>query len=219
MPLPSSVDRIERQLIRERVYVTLRDWIVHGVLEPNEKMRDVDLAGRLGVSRTPIREALRRLEDEGLVQTAANRWTRVSPLGVEDARRLYPIIWSLESLAVRIAAPELDGKDLREMTETNDRLARALAEKDAVQASAADRDFHFVFLRRTQNPELTKIIQDIKVKLRRIEIAYFDGSVTAQRSVIEHRRVLTALRKKDFEAAAAGIEANWRHSLTRLARV
>jgi DNA-binding GntR family transcriptional regulator len=219
MPQPDSIDRIERQLIRERVYNTLRDWIVRGLLEPNEKMRDVELADRLGVSRTPVREALRRLEDEGLVQTAANRWTRVSPLDVEDARRLYPIIWSLECLAARLGGPHLDARDLEEMSERNDRLAQALIEKNAVEASAADRDFHLVFTRRSENPELIKILQDLKVKLRRLEIAYFDGSLAAQRSVVEHKRILAALKKKDIEETAEAIEANWRNSLDRLAHV
>jgi DNA-binding GntR family transcriptional regulator len=217
MPLPNSIDRIDRQLIRERVYDTLRDWIVRGLLEPNEKMRDVELADRLGVSRTPVREALRRLEDEGLVQTQANRWTRVSPVDVEDARRLYPILWSLECLAARLAGPRLEARDLDEMAQANDRLAQALSGKNATDASAADRDFHQIFVRRSGNPELIKIIEDLKVKMRRLENAYFGGPLVAQRSVAEHKRILNALRKKDVEGTVLAVEDNWRNSLDRIA--
>ena len=217
MPLPAQVDPIKRQLVRERVYSTLRGWIVHGTLRPNEQMRDVELAGRLGVSRTPVREALRRLEDEGLVRAAPHRWTRVSPLDVGDARRLYPIIWSLESLAVRSAGLRLSGSDLREMAAANARIGLALRANDAVEASAADREFHAVFVRRTENPELVRILNDWKVKLRRLEVAYFGGRVVAQRSVVEHKRILSALRRKDVAAAGQAVEVNWRNSLERLA--
>ncbi len=218
MPLPKHVDRIGRPLVRERVYTTLREWIVRGTLRPNEKMRDAELAARLGVSRTPVREALQRLEDEGLVQTAPNRWTRVSPVDVADARRLYPIIWSLEVLAVRIAGARLDAQDLREMAEANDRLARALRQRNAPEASNADRSFHAVVVRRAQNVELTRILGDLKTKLRRLENTYFEGSVVARPSVVEHRRILEALRHHRIEEAAQALEANWRNSLGRLAR-
>lgn len=216
MPLPKTVDRIERQLLREQVYATLRDWIIHGVLQPNEKVRDVELAERLGVSRTPVREALRRLEDEGLVQTEANRWTRVAPLGLEDACELYPIIWTLEGLAIRMAGPVLTGADLDEMRQLNQRLARALQDKEPVEASAIDRDFHLVFIRRSGNQELIKILQGLKLKLRRLEAAYFGRCLVAERSVIEHEQIIAVLAAQDFDAAMRAVEANWRNSLARL---
>ena len=75
MPVPQT-DVLSRTFIRDDVYVSLHDWIVRGELEPGEKLKDKELAAQLGVSRMPIREALRKLEDEGLVETAANRWTR-----------------------------------------------------------------------------------------------------------------------------------------------
>jgi DNA-binding GntR family transcriptional regulator len=218
MPLPAQVAQIERRLVRERVYVTVREWIVSGTLRPNEKMRDVELAARLGVSRTPVREALQRLEDEGFVQTAPNRWTRVSPLDIGEAWRLYPIIWSLETLAVRAGGHQLTAADLREMTRTNERLARALRQRSAAEASAADRDFHAVVLRRSDNPELIRIVRDLKVKLQRLESGYFGGSVVAERSVAEHRRIVAALKMRRFEGAAKALEANWRNSLDRLSQ-
>jgi len=195
----------------------LLDWIVRGVLAPNEKVRDVDLARRLGVSRTPVREALRRLEDEGFVQTALNRWTRVSPVDVEEARRLYPIIWSLESLAMRTAGPELTASDLEAMRGANRRLRVALGAKDPVEASSADHDFHDAFIRRSKNPELLGILHGLKVKLKRIEVAYFNGCLVAERSVAEHDAVLHALTQADVEEAARAVEANWRNSLSRIA--
>jgi DNA-binding GntR family transcriptional regulator len=218
MPLPKRIDPIGRPLVRDRVYAALRDWIVRGTLRPNEKVRDTDLAARLGVSRTPVREALQRLEDEGFVRTAPNRWTRVSPLDVADARRLYPIIWTLEALAVRIAGARLDARDLRELADANDRLARALRQRNASAASSADRSFHAALVRRAQNEELSRILEDLKTKLQRLENTYFQGSIVARPSVLEHGRILDALRHHRIEQAAQALEANWRNSLDRLAR-
>jgi DNA-binding GntR family transcriptional regulator len=217
MPLPTAIKPIERPLVREQVYLRLLDWIVRGLLQPGEKVRDIDLAQRLGVSRTPVREALRRLEDEGFVQTAVNRWTRVSPVSVREARQLYPIIWSLESLAIRTAGAKFTTADHEAMQRANQRLRLALQGKSPVEASTADHDFHDVFIRRSENPELSNILHALKLKLRRIEVAYFDGCIVAERSVAEHEAILHSLARGDGEASARAVEANWRNSLSRIA--
>ena len=218
MPLPDTVGPIERRLLREQVYATLRDWIIQGVLQPNEQVRDQELAQRLKVSRTPVREALRRLQDEGLIQTEAQRWTRVAPVDPEDARRLYPIIWSLEGLAVRLAGPSLTAEDIEAMGEANRRLADALSRRDAVAASSADLDFHRVFVARASNAELADILDTLKVKLRRIETIYFGSSLAGERSVAEHEAIVVAFARGDIEQAAAAVETNWRNSLERIER-
>src|SRR6266567_2772095 len=89
-----------RSLLREEAYVRLRAWIIEGVLLPGSRLRDNEIADALGVSRTPVREAIRRLQDDGLVVAEASRWTKVAPLDVDAADRLYPIVWSLEALAI-----------------------------------------------------------------------------------------------------------------------
>lgn len=217
MPLPDSVGPVERRLLREQVYATLREWIIEGTLQPGEQLRDYELAGRLRVSRTPVREALRRLEDEGLVQAAAQRWTRVAPLDPAEAQRLYPIIWTLEGLAVRLALPTLAAGDIAAMKEANRRLAEALAQGDAVAASAADRDFHSTFVARAGNPELADILEGLKVKLRRLETAYFGSSLAGERSVSEHEEIIGAFDRRDAEAAVAAVVTNWQKSLERMA--
>jgi DNA-binding GntR family transcriptional regulator len=216
LPIPDQVPGPERHLMREEVYSTLRDWIVGNVLSPRERMRDTEFAERLGVSRTPVREALRRLADEGLVETAANRWTRVADIDVGDARRLYPIVWTLEPLAVRMAGERLTPEALDEMASANEGLLRSLEEGDGIAASEADATFHQCLVERSDNEELVKILRDVKTKLRRLEIAYFDGAPVAKRSVSEHERIVRALRRRNYERAAQAVERNWRNSLERL---
>jgi DNA-binding GntR family transcriptional regulator len=215
MPVPTSVPTLKRTLAREQIYAELRDWILSGSLASGERLHDMELAARLGVSRTPVREALRRLEDEGLVQTSPNRWTRVTPLEVGDALSLYPIIWRLESLAFDLAIDVLGDTELEELERTNQRLAAALEAGDALAASAADHEFHQIFIDRCGNSQLMAILRDAKMKLRRIEIHYF-GSLASRESVTEHASLLTSLELGDFEGVTAAIEANWQNSQRRL---
>ncbi len=216
MPLPDVVETIQPQLMREEVYLAIKRWIVEGALAPGEKVRDVELAERLGVSRMPIREALNRLADEGLVEMSANRWTRVSPLDPEDAKRIYPIIWSLERLAVRLAGPNLGSREIAAMTRSNARLRAALETHDPVLASRADAEFHQVYIDAAGNPELVKILAGLKVKLRRLEVAYFGGSLVASRSIEEHEAVIEAIRRGDIELAADAVRQNWQQSFERI---
>jgi len=216
MPLTATVARLEPQLLRDRVYVAVKAWIVDGILLPGERLRDVELAERLGVSRMPVREALTRLADEGYIQMAANRWTRVAPADPADADRIYPILAALEVLAIRLAAPHLGPAAIARMRESNERLRRAIETGDAVTASREDRELHGVYIDATRNPELIEILASLKAKLGRLEIVYFGGSVIAVRSADEHDHLIDALAQADVEAAVAIVTRNWQQSYERI---
>jgi DNA-binding GntR family transcriptional regulator len=216
MPVPSRTKKLSKTLMRAEVYADLRAWIIDGTLKPGEKLRDAELAEALGVSRMPVREAFLRLEDEGLVETSANRWTRVAHIDVWQAKRIYPLVIALEGLALSLAAHRLSEAEISKMEEANEQLSRALGEGRAVEASEADRRFHAVFVEVADNPELASMLDNLKAKLRRLEVAYFDGCMVADRSVAEHRQMLDALRDGDHARASKVLEANWRGSLERL---
>lgn len=209
MPIPEAVHTLERPILRETVYERLRDWIVQGVLEPAEQLRDQELASSLGVSRTPVREALRRLEDEGLVETAKNRWTRVSPLALSEARQIYPIVRVLEGLALELALPSLSKADLAAMQQANEALAQALEQQHPSRATEADLRFHQVFIDRSNSLELITMLTTLKHKYRRLERFYFGSASLGERSVKEHQQLLKALEKKDLTKAKTILEANW----------
>ncbi len=207
-----------RTLAREQVYRQVLDWIVDGTLGPGEVLRDAAIAGKLGVSRTPVREALRRLEDEGLVQTAVNRWTRVAPLNLAQAAELYPVVGTLEDLALGLAALSLTAADLDELDTLNVHISRALEAGDAQAAVRADAAFHDVWTRRSGNAELQGALAALKRKLQRVELAYFDVPGSARASVLEHAAVVDALRAHDQVAARHALRQNWQGSLDRLKR-
>ncbi|HLH67091.1 MAG TPA: GntR family transcriptional regulator [Solirubrobacteraceae bacterium] len=205
-----------RLLLRDEVYHHLRDLIITGGLEPGMQLRDTEIANELGVSRTPVREALRRLEDEGLVEMVASRWTRVSPLDLTESERLYPIMWTLENLAISLTTLPIAPETLAQLHEANDRLREALMAHNSVAASQADADFHEVIARASGNDELLRLIRDLKNRVRRFEIFYFGSQVLAERSHEEHVSMIEALEAGDLNAAARISEQNWRGSLERL---
>lgn len=216
MPVPQNSEQISRFSMREEVYNTLLRWIMEGVLLPGEKILDKDLASRLGVSRTPVREALRRLEDKELIVSSANRWTRVAEVSFEEPERIYPIIWTLEELALTQVFHDITAADIKQMKSINKMMKKAVQEKDPVKTSWADVEFHRVYIEKTNNCHLVSILNDLKVKYRRVEMTYFSGSDYATHSLSEHDNILTALEDKDLQKALEQIRLNWQNSLARI---
>jgi len=202
--------------MREEVYNTLLKWIMEGVLRPGEKILDKDLAERLGVSRTPVREALRRLEDKELIESAANRWTRVARISLKEPEKFYPIIWTLEELAIAESIALLDEEDFRQMEAINRSLQKATRNNDPVTASWADVEFHQIYIAKSANDHLISILRDLKIKFRRIEVCYFGGAHSADESFQEHNKILEALKDRDLAGAQHLIRTNWQNSLKRL---
>ena len=141
MPIPEA-DMFVRSFMRDGVYQSLRKWIVSNELQPGEQLRDKELAEKLGVSRTPVRESLRRLEDEGFVETSANRWTRVSLVTSKEARDIYPILKQLEQLALTLSFPNLTAQHIQTMVELHDQLRHAIRAGNAAQTFLIDSAFH-----------------------------------------------------------------------------
>src|SRR4051794_21624181 len=140
MPVPAE-DPSSRVLLRDSAYVRLRDAILEGTFAPGEQLRDVELASWLGLSRTPVREALARLAEQGLVESAPNRWTRVTPIDRTQGRHAFQVVAALHSLAAELALPQTGDRELREMKAANRRLAAAFRSGDVAAAVAADDAF------------------------------------------------------------------------------
>lgn len=218
MPIP-QIDVLSRTFIRDDVYISLRDWIVSGELEPGEKLKDKELATQLGVSRTPVREALRKLEDEGLVETAANRWTRVAPIALNDAENIYPIIQKLEELALTLAFSALSAQHLQTMTTANNTLKMALKQNNSHAAMVADVMFHQTLLDAARNVELSTILNQLKTKYQRIELAYFSKADLLLASFKEHQMLIAAIKENNLAAAQQALASNWQGSIERLRKL
>jgi DNA-binding GntR family transcriptional regulator len=218
MPLPKSATRVPRTLARDEAYRRLVQWVIDGTLRPGEVLRDHDIAATLGVSRTPVREALRRLEDEGLVETALNRWTRVAALDLTRVAEVYSIIEVLEVLALELAFPKIAGHDLERMTDANHAMQSAAEQQRPAPAVIADEAFHEVWIDCAGNSELSLLLRQLKMKLRRVELAYFDAPSRAHQSFREHVAIVRALKRRSLPEATASLQRNWRGSVDRLNR-
>jgi DNA-binding GntR family transcriptional regulator len=216
MPLPELTAKLARTLAREEVYDKLQGWVIDGTLAPGEILHDARIAQLLGVSRTPVREALRRLEDEGLVETALNRWTRVAPINLGASIEVYSIVEALEVFALQQVFTKLPPQDLQQLRAANKAMQRAVQNGDPAAAIAADEAFHQVWLTRLANAELSLLIARFKTKLRRAELAYFGGAVRAQQSYREHAAIYKAIQEQMLPDAIAALKRNWQGSMGRL---
>lgn len=208
-------EKIKRTFVREEAYLKLRNWILEGTLAPGTLLRDKELALQLGVSRTPIREALLRLEDEGLVQTKPNRSTHVSTIDFHSAFHLYSIVWTLERLALNQAFGSITNDHIQTMAEANERFLQNMKNRNRLAALDADNDFHSVYVKLSQNKELEKIISEIKHKLKRLDLYYFEKVKNAVLSYEEHLQIIEALKQKDLALAINAVEHNWKNSFSR----
>ncbi|MBO3750670.1 GntR family transcriptional regulator [Streptosporangiaceae bacterium NEAU-GS5] len=208
MPVPHGVAGVPRSLLREDAYRAIRDAIVDGTLTPGERLNDGDLAQWLGVSRTPVREALARLEKAGLVRTKPGRFTMVSPLDVRAARDAHAVTSAMHELAVREALPNLSAAELDAMRAANARFADALRADDVDAAIAADDEFHGVVVTASANRAVHDVLEQFTPLLRRLERLRF-ASLSARGSVAQHARIIALCAAGDIDQAVAVTRANW----------
>lgn len=207
MPLLRS--RAERpSSLRDYAYRELRDAIVSGELAPGERLRDAELEAWLGVSRTPIREAIARLEMAGLVQTRRAKQTVVAPLDTRSALAAQRIAAALHELAVRDAVPQLTEADLVAMREANEHFAAALHAEDVDAAVRADDAFHDVAVRASANPLLPGLLEQVTPLLRRLERSRFE-SLAGRGSVDDHDRIIELCARGLPEEAGTAARENW----------
>ncbi|MDQ2836010.1 MAG: GntR family transcriptional regulator [Actinomycetota bacterium] len=208
MPVPGSQGLIDKSLLRDAAYRAIRDAIINGTLAPGERLNDPELMSWLGVSRTPIREALARLEQSGLVQTKPGRYTIVSPLDVRETRGAQSVAAAMHELAVREAVPLLSAAELEAMRQANKRFAAALKRKDVDAALAADDDFHEVAVTACANSTVRTVLELVTPLLRRVERLQF-SSLTGQGSVRLHEQIIGHCAAGDAAAAATAARLNW----------
>jgi DNA-binding GntR family transcriptional regulator len=215
MPVPQSRGLVSRSLLRDNAYRAIRDAIVDGTLAPGERLNDSDLVEWLGVSRTPVREALARLEQAGLVQTKPGRYTMVSPLDVRAVRAAQSVTAAMHELAVREAMPHLSAAELDAMREANTRFTEALRRNDVDAAITADDAFHGVAVTACANPAVRTVLEQFTPVLRRLERLRF-SSLSGRGSVAQHDRIIALCEAGDVEGAVAATRANWRTLLPLL---
>jgi DNA-binding GntR family transcriptional regulator len=210
MPVPQKVQPVEKSRVSDKVYDVLKRWIVDGDLRPGEDLKDAELAARLGVSRTPVREAMQRLESDGLVYSSASRWTRVAEIRVEDIDNLFPIIKSLDVLALSSAFPFMDPDGLTAMKAAYRKQEEALAKGDHDAVAKAGWALHDAYVTRCDNPELIELNQKMKAKARRLRIFFYKSTqIEPGTAIEEHGALIRALEDRRLADSKAILSRHW----------
>jgi DNA-binding GntR family transcriptional regulator len=201
---------VDRSLLRDDVYRRLRDAIVDGTFTPGEQLRDGELADWLGVSRTPVREALLRLGSSGLVVALPGRSTTVSAIDARAVRDARDVIAAMHELAVREMAGRLSEDDVDAMRDANRRFAAAIASGDVGAALDSDEELHRIPVAALGNHALEAVLEQFEPVVRRAERLRFsrDGHL----SVELHEQLIELLAAGDVQRAAS-VEFDIWHSL------
>lgn len=182
--------------LREVVFDVLRSAITSGTLQPGERLMENQLAEQMRVSRTPVREAIRKLEQEGLVVMVPRRGTYVADLSIRDINEVFEIRTALEVLAAGLAAERIREEDLEELERLLVEIGEHIERGDMDQLVDADIRFHDILFGATHNKTLAGIISNLREKITLFRTISYAYPGRAKRSLEEHRRLVEALAQR-----------------------
>ena len=183
--------------LREVVFNNIRDAILKGQLKPGERLLENHLADKLGVSRTPVREALRMLEQENLVELIPRRGAQVLDISAEDIKNILEIRSALEVVSIRHACQKMDNDSLKELKKHNAEFEAAFEARDYEGVATADEKFHDVIFSAAGNKRLVVIISNIQAQVYRYRMAYLKVYETKTAVLNHHRNIIEAIEKHD----------------------
>ena len=195
--------KIKKEILSSQVYRALKDMIANYRFSPGSRLNVEELAKEFGVSRTPIWEAVRRLEQEGLLKNIPNRGVFMVEMTLPMALQLYQVREVLEGLAGKLTANSIDDKMLKKMEKCLENLRKVVEEEDPIGYSKLDFDFHALIYEASGNPFLQEILESIKNKMRPLVPL---AKPLLARGYEEHKKVLEALRSKDPERAEKALQ-------------
>lgn len=185
--------------LRDVVYNTLRNAILRGELKPGDRLMEMHLANKLGVSRTPIREAIHLLEQEGLAITIPRKGAQVAKMTEKDLQDVLEIRDALDALAVTIGCERRTTEQLEEIKVALKDFEIATKGKDARKIVEADERFHNVIYKMANNPKLESIVKNLKEQMYRYRYEYIKGNETYDVLIAEHAAIIEGFEKKDVE--------------------
>jgi DNA-binding GntR family transcriptional regulator len=198
------IEPLKRANTSDLVAEAVREMIVDGRLPDGERVNEVRLAQSLGVSRTPVREALNKLASEGALISTPSAGYRVRPLTIEEFAELYGLRPLLDPEALRLSGLPAS-EEIARLSRINDALVK---ERDGASAIAIDDEFHLELLARCPNRLLVDIIRNIIQRTRRYELALMRETNNVARAFEEHNAILKALRERNLKAACIALKRN-----------
>lgn len=190
---------IDNTPLSEKIAETLREYIMKGSLKPGERLTEPKLSAMLGISRTPIREALRLLENEGFIDIYPRRGAVVSEITSKDVDEIFIIKTKLESLAARLAVENISEADIKKMMDINEKMMKYSESKNVVNLIKLNADFHNIFIEKCNNSRLIKFIESLNKQFKRVTAYSFTETGRIKKVLEEHKNIIDAFVNRDAE--------------------
>ena len=194
-----TVNMNEYLPLRDLVFNTLRQAILKGELKPGERLMEIQLAEKLGVSRTPIREAIRKLELEGLVIMIPRRGAEVAKISHKSLQDVLEVRGALEELATDLACQRINEEELKELTDAEDHFKKVVENNGSeMEIAEADEAYHDIIYKATRNDKLVQMINNLREQMYRYRLEYIKDEAQRGTLINEHENILEAIRIRDI---------------------
>lgn len=187
--------------LRDVVFNTLRQAILRGELKPGERLMEIQLANKLGVSRTPIREAIRKLELAGLVLMIPRKGAEVAEITEKNMRDVLEVRKALEELAVQLACDKITKEEIEEMKKAAEDFKKILKSKDITEIAEADVRFHDIIYMATDNQKLIQLLNNLREQMYRYRVEYLKREEAHPQLIAEHAAIIEYISKGEKKAA------------------
>ena len=192
--------------LRDVVFLTLRQAILKGELQPGERLMEIQLANKLGVSRTPVREAIRKLQAEGLVLMIPRKGAEVADITEKSLTDVLEVRQALEKLAVQLACDKITQEEIDSLKEAGEEFRKIAAGDDVTATAEADVRFHDIIYLSTDNQKLVTLLNNLREQMYRYRVEYLKDESTYPTLIEEHQKMYEALKAKDSKLAVSYVE-------------
>ena len=196
-----SVNMNEYLPLRDVVFNTLRQAILKGELKPGERLMEIALAERLGVSRTPIREAMRKLEQEGLVVMIPRRGAQVANITEKDLNDVLEVRIALENVAIEKACARMSEEEMSRLWLAAKEFEHTITEGNLVKLAEADVAFHEIIYQASDNKRLIQVLNNMREQIYRYRVEYLKREEAHPQLIAEHAEIIEYISKGEKKAA------------------
>jgi DNA-binding GntR family transcriptional regulator len=197
----SKINLNDYKPLRDVIFNTLREAIITGELKPGERLMEVQLAEKMGVSRTPVREAIRKLELEGWVSMIARKGAQVAGLSIKDIMDVLEVRASLDGLATALSAARISEDELKELNNIYMQFTNHMEKENLAGQIKKDVEFHEIIYRSSRNDKLMQIISNLREQVQRFRVIYLKDYSSQQGLVKEHLDIIEAISARDQDRA------------------
>ncbi|NLP12900.1 MAG: GntR family transcriptional regulator [Clostridium sp.] len=197
----SKVNLNDYKPLREVVFNTLREAIISGELKPGERLMEVKLAEKMGVSRTPVREAIRKLELEGLVNMLPRKGAHVAELSAKDIMDVLEVRATLDGMATSLAAERITDEEIKDLSHIQSQFESYVHKGNLQGSIKKDVEFHDLIYRASRNERLIQISSNLREQIQRFRVIYMKDYSNLKDLIKEHQCIFEAISMHDVEEA------------------